>query len=282
MKTWLITGASRGFGLEIARAALENGDTVVATARKTDPIRDAFPGHDDRLRAIALDVTRPDAVDAAVEEAIAAFGRIDVLVNNAGYGQLGAFEEITREDVQRQFETNVTGVLDVTRAVLPSMRRQRGGHIITISSIAGISGGAGSSIYAATKHAVSGWSEALAEEVAPFGIKVTCVYPGRFRTDFLDRSSVRYGSVSIADYADLSARRTRSLDENNHLQAGDPVKFAKAIVALACDDAPPVWLAAGSEAYRAFVTRADALRRNAEDWKSITSSLDIDETAASE
>lgn len=281
MKTWLITGASRGFGLEIARAALENGDSVVATARKTDHIRDALPGHDDRLRTIALDVTQPDAVEAVVEEAIAAFGRIDVLVNNAGYGQLGAFEEITREDIQRQFETNVAGVFDVTRTVLPSMRRQRDGHVITISSIAGISGGAGSSIYAATKHAVSGWSEALAEEVAPFGIKVTCVYPGRFRTDFLDRSSVRYGSVSIADYADFSAERMRSLDENNHLQAGDPVKFARAIVELTRNDAPPTWLAAGSEAYRVFVAKADALRRNAEDWKSIASSLDVDETTAS-
>lgn len=282
MKTWLITGASRGFGLEIARAALETGDSVVATARKTAPILDALPGHEGRLHTLALDVTQPAAVDAAVQEAIAAFGRLDVLVNNAGYGQLGAFEEISRDDVQRQFETNVIGVFDVTRAVLPTMRRQRGGHVITISSIAGISGGAGSSIYSATKHAVGGWSEALANEVAPFGIKVTCVYPGRFRTDFLDRSSVRFGSIPIADYAEFSDRRMRSLDENNHLQAGDPIKFAKAIVALAHNDAPPVWLPAGSEAYRAFVAKADALRGNAEDWKSITFSLDVEEAASSD
>lgn len=162
------------------------------------------------------------------------------------------------------------------------MRRRRCGHVITISSIAGISGGAGSSIYNATKHAVGGWSEALAEEVAPFGIKVTCVYPGRFRTDFLDRSSVRYGSVRIADYADFSAQRMRSLDANNHLQAGDPVKFAEAIVALARNDAPPVWLAAGSEAYRVFVAKAEALRDSSEDWKSITCSLDVEGAASSD
>ena len=277
MQTWFITGASRGFGLEIARAALAAGNKVIATARERQHMIDALQGNHDRLCALTLDVTQPSSVDAAVREAIERFDRIDVLVNNAGYGQLGVFEEVSRDQLARQFDTNVYGVFDVTRAVLPTMRRQRSGIIITISSIAGISGGAGSSIYCASKHAVSGWSEALAEELAPFGIKVTCVYPGRFRTDFLDRSSVRYGDIPIADYANVSATRIKSLDANNHLQAGDPQKFALAIVELASNDEPPVWLAGGSEGYRVFMAKADALRDNAESWKDVSISLDVED-----
>ncbi|MDA0576141.1 oxidoreductase [Burkholderia gladioli] len=275
MKTWFITGASRGFGLEIARAALASGDQVAATARNRQHIIDAFEGDEERLCPLTLDVTQLASIDTAVQEAIARFGQIDVLVNNAGYGQLGAFEEISRAQLALQFETNVYGVFDVTRAVLPLMREQRSGHIITISSIAGISGGAGSSAYCATKHAVSGWSEALAEELTPFGIKVTCVYPGRFRTDFLDGSSVRYGDISITDYAEFSAARKASLDANNHLQAGDAQKFANAIIDLAAENEPPVWLAGGTEGYRVFVAKADALRSNAERWKEVSTSLDV-------
>lgn len=275
MQTWFITGASRGFGLEITRAALAAGNKVVATARDRQHIVDALQGDQDRLCALTLDVTQPASIEAAVREAVERFGRIDVLVNNAGYGQLGAFEEVSRDLLARQFDTNVFGVFDVTRAVLPIMRHRRSGHIITISSIAGMSGGAGSSVYCASKHAVSGWSEALADELAPFGIKVSCVYPGRFRTDFLDRSSVRYGDIPIADYAAFSAARMESLDANNHLQAGDPQKFALAMVDLASNEEPPVWLAGGSEGYRVFMTKADALRDNAERWKDVSTSLDV-------
>lgn len=276
MQTWFITGASRGFGLEIARAAQAAGHQVVATARDRQHVIDAMPGEDDRLCALTMDVTQPASIDTAVDEAVERFGRVDVLVNNAGYGQLGAFEEVSRNHISRQFDTNVFGVFDVTRAILPTMRRQRSGHIITISSIAGMSGGAGSSVYCASKHAVSGWSEALAEELAPFGIKVTCVYPGRFRTDFLDRSSVRYGDIPIAEYAEFSAARIRSLDANSHLQAGDPQKFALAVLDLASTNEPPVWLAGGSEGYRVFVAKADALRDNAEQWRNVSISLDVE------
>ncbi|MGF6545790.1 SDR family NAD(P)-dependent oxidoreductase [Paraburkholderia youngii] len=275
MKTWFITGASRGFGLGIAREALEAGDQVVATARQPGRILDALSGYGNRLLAIALDVADPSSPDVAVKQALDCFGRIDVLVNNAGYGQLGAFEEVAREDLIRQFETNVYGVFDVTRAILPTMRGQRSGHVITISSIAGISGGAGSSLYSATKHAVGGWSEALSQEVEPFGIKVTCVYPGRFRTDFLDASSVRYGSIPIDDYAELSASRKKALDDNNHLQAGDPSAFARAIFGLSRNEHAPIWLGAGSEAYRVFIKKSNALYRNAEEWKALTVSLDV-------
>ncbi|WP_307706954.1 SDR family NAD(P)-dependent oxidoreductase [Rhodopseudomonas sp. B29] len=205
----------------------------------------------------------------------ARFGRIDVLVNNAGYGQLGALEEISRDSVGSQFATNVFGVFDVTRAVLPVMRAQRSGHVITISSIAGMRGFEGSSIYCATKHAVSGWSEALKAELAPFGVKVTCVYPGRFRTDFLDRSSVRYGDFTLDDYAAASARRRQALDADNHRQIGDPAKFANAILALADAGDPPMWLPAGSDAHEVFAAKSAALADTIESWRSLIVSTDF-------
>jgi NAD(P)-dependent dehydrogenase (short-subunit alcohol dehydrogenase family) len=276
MKTWLITGANRGLGLEIARAALNSGDNVVATARNPGRISDALNGHADRLQTIALDVTDDATIDAAVRQAQERFGRIDVLVNNAGYGQLGAFEEISRVTLARQFATNVFGVFDVTRAVLPLMRAQRSGHVITISSIAGMEGFEGSSVYCSTKHAVSGWSEAFGREVAPFGIKVTCVYPGRFRTDFLDGSSVRYGEIGIDDYADFSASRRQALDADNHQQIGDPVEFATAILTLADKEEPPAWFAAGSDAYAVFTNKAKKLSENVEQWKELILSTDFE------
>lgn len=275
MKTWFITGATRGLGLEAAQAALAAGDQVVATGRRLNRITEALHADPARVLALELDVTDPESVHKAVAAAVERFGRIDVLVNNAGYGQLGAFEEIPRDMLSRQFATNVFGVFDVTRAVLPIMRAQRSGRIITVSSIAGMEGFEGSSVYCATKHAVSGWSEGLGREVAEFGIQVTCVYPGRFRTDFLDSSSVRYGEVPIDDYAAASARHKAALDADNHLQLGDPAKFGKVILELAKADKPPVWLAMGSDAYAVFVNKADALRKNAEEWKSITLSTDF-------
>lgn len=275
MKTWFITGASRGLGLEIARAALEAGDRVVATARSPSTISSALTGHDGRLRAITLDVTDPASVEGAVAQAAETFDGIDVLVNNAGYGQLGAFEEIGRDTLARQFATNVFGVFDVTRAILPIMRRQRSGHILTISSIAGIEGFEGSSVYCATKHAVSGWSEGLAKEVARFGIAVTCIYPGRFRTDFLDGSSVRHGEIEIDDYKESSAHHRAALDADNHRQVGDPVRFAEVILTLAASRNPPLWLGTGSDAYAVLTRKAEALRTNAEEWKALTLSTDF-------
>ncbi|MFA5123630.1 oxidoreductase [Zavarzinia sp.] len=274
MKTWFITGANRGLGLALARAALDAGDSVAATARDTAPLA-TLGTYGDRLLPLVLDVTDGAAIDAAVEAARQRFGRIDVLVNNAGYGQLGIFEEIEKGTLDRQFATNVFGVFDVTRAVLPLMRAQRAGHVITISSIAGIEGFEGSSVYCATKHAVSGWSEALGREVARFGIAVTCIYPGRFRTDFLDASSVRYGEIPIPDYAEASARHRAMLDANNHLQIGDPAKFADAVLALVAAAAPPAWFAAGSDAYAVFTRKAEALSRNADAWKTLTLSTDF-------
>jgi NAD(P)-dependent dehydrogenase (short-subunit alcohol dehydrogenase family) len=274
MKTWLITGSNRGIGLEIARAALEAGDEVIAASRKPDHVKSSLRSYGERLHAIGLDVTSSSVEGALVEE-LARFDRVDVLVNNAGYGQLGAFEEITPHSVAQQFATNVFGVFAVTRAVLPLMRAARNGHIITISSIAGIEGFPGSSIYCATKHAVSGWSEALSNELAPLGINVTCVYPGRFRTDFLDASSVRHGDITLADYSTASLLRREALDNDNHRQLGDPIKLAAAIVEIVESQHPPIRFAAGSDAYACFLRVADRISISAEATKELSLGTDF-------
>lgn len=188
------TGAGRGIGAQIAKAALAVGDRVVATGRNAAHMQQMYGGYGDKALGLALDATREQDAIAAVEVAQSRFGGIDVLVNNAGYGQLGLFEEITGEDVERQFQTNVFGMMHVTRAVLPVMRRQRRGHVLNLSSIGGLAGFDGASIYCASKFAVEGFSESLAPEVASFGIRVTIVEPGFFRTDFLDKKSIQYGS----------------------------------------------------------------------------------------
>ncbi|MEX1827477.1 oxidoreductase [Luteibacter sp. CQ10] len=275
MKTWFITGASRGLGLEIARSALDAGDNVVATARKPEPLERLLDGHGDRIARVAMDVTSEASIDAAVTAALERFGRIDVLVNNAGFGQLGAFEELSTERIRAQFETNVFGVFNVTRAVLPIMRAQRSGHVLTISSTAGIIGFQGSSMYCATKFAVSGWSESLSQELAPFGIKATCVHPGPFRTDFLDSTSVFYGDLEIDDYREFSRARREALDKANHNQDGDPVKFGEAVVDLVAAANPPVRWVAGSNAFETVLGRADDLRDNALEWRELSTSTDI-------
>ncbi|MBM9503025.1 oxidoreductase [Actinacidiphila acididurans] len=274
-KIWFITGANRGFGYEIARAALESGDTVVATARRPAQAQAALNAHSERVLALPLDVTDPASIDAAVAAATDRFGRIDVLVNNAGYGQLGYFEEQSPESIERQFATNVFGVFNVSRAVLPVMRAQRSGHVINISSLSGIIGIAGSPIYGATKFAVTGWSEGLGREVAPFGIHVTCVHPGMFRTDFLDPSSVSHGDVEIDDYASFRTQQHAYLEASNHTQLGDPARFGPAIVRLAALETPPERWASGSDALASFAQRAEELTGSAAEWENLSRSTDI-------
>ncbi|MCO8310954.1 oxidoreductase [Pseudomonas mandelii] len=275
MRTWFITGASRGLGREIARAALKGGDQVVATARNPEWIKSGLPGFGDRLLALALDVTNQDAIEAAVDKAVKHFGRIDVLINNAGYGQLGAFEELSVSAIEKQFATNLFGVFAVTRAVLPVMRSQRAGHILTVSSTAGIIGFDGASIYCATKFALEGWSESLSLELAQFGIRTTVVEPGGFRTDFLDSSSVAYSDISIPDYAAYSSKRKDALDEYNHNQGGDPVKFGKTITILVATQEPPVRFAVGSDAYGVVSNKANILRAEANRWRGLSITTDI-------
>lgn len=247
-KVWFITGAGRGIGAEIARSALGAGHRVVATGRNVRDLEASFAGHGERVLCLPLDVARePQSVDA-VARAVDRFGRIDVLVNNAGYGQLGLFEEVASTAIDEQFQTNVFGLMHVTRAALPHMRSQRSGHIVNLASIGGFMGFESSSIYCATKFAVEGFSESLALEVARFGIHVTVVEPGFFRTDFLDATSVRYGDTRIADYDDPQGAARVDYEAYNHRQPGDPVKLGRALVQIAAMAKPPLRFAAGSDA----------------------------------
>lgn len=275
MRTWFVSGANRGLGLEIARAALEAGDQVVATARRPEQITERLEGFGDRLLPVALDVTDRLMIAQSVEAAKSRFGRIDILVNNAGYGQLGAFELVSEDAIERQFATNVFGVFAVTRAILPIMRAQRSGHVITIASIAGLIGFDGASIYCASKFALEGWSESLSLELAQFGIRTTVVEPGVFRTDFLDQSSVAHGDLEIADYTDYTAKRRAGLDKVNHQQAGNPAKLGSALVALAASANPPVRFGVGSDAYETIVNRASKHREEADLWRDLTRSTDF-------
>lgn len=274
MKTWFITGASRGFGLRIAKLALEQGDNVVATARRADAVTEAL-GNRERLLAMPLDVTDEAQANAAVTAAVEAFGSIDVLLNNAGFGLLGAVEEASTEDVERVFRTNVFGLLNVTRAALPTMRAQRSGRILNISSIGGYRGAAGFGVYSSTKFAVEGLSEALHAELAPLGIQVTVVEPGYFRTDFLDATSLTVSGREIADYAETAGRVRRVAADLNHGQPGDPDKLAQVIVDFADAANPPVRLPLGSDTVAAIEAKHAADAEIVAKWRAISVSTDF-------
>jgi NAD(P)-dependent dehydrogenase (short-subunit alcohol dehydrogenase family) len=254
MKTWFITGASRGFGLRVAREALARGDNVVATARNAAAIAAAL-GEQSNLLAVALDVTDERQAHAAVAAAVARFGRIDVLLNNAGYGLLGAVEEASADDVERIYRTNVFGLLAVTRAVLPHMRARRSGRILNISSIGGYRAAAGFGVYCSTKFAVEGLSEALHAELAPLGIHVTVVEPGYFRTDFLDASSLSVSPAGIADYNGTAGAVRGLAADLNHGQPGDPERLARVLVDFAGVPNPPVRLPLGSDTVAAIAAK---------------------------
>ena len=246
-KVWLVTGAGRGMGTDIARAALAAGHAVVATGRNPDRVTAALGAHEDLL-AVSLDVTAPASVSVAVDAAVDRFGRIDVLVNNAGNFYAGFFEEVTSEDFRAQIETNLFGPLNVTRAVLPVMRAQRAGLVVTMSSTAGITGGEFTSAYAASKFALEGWSESLTPEVAPFGIRTMLVEPGFFRTELLTEDSTRYPEPSIDDYAERTRQTVTAWRGMNGQQGGDPAKLARALVQLTDQDTPPLRWATGTVA----------------------------------
>lgn len=247
MKVWFITGASRGFGALMTKEALAAGDAVVATARNPKTVIDAIGDHPNLL-ATALDVTDERQAQEAAAAAVQRFGRIDILVNNAGYGLLGAVEEATTEEIEKIYATNVFGLLKVTRAVLPHMRRQRAGHILNFSSIGGYAGYPGWGVYGSTKFAVEGLSESLATEIGPFGIMVTIVEPGFFRTDFLADNSLSISPASIPDYIGTPAGNMRDFAASaNHAQPGDPAKFASGIVTLVNAENPPLRMPFGSD-----------------------------------
>jgi NAD(P)-dependent dehydrogenase (short-subunit alcohol dehydrogenase family) len=277
-QVWLITGAGRGLGVDLAKAALAAGHAVVATARRADSIAKALGEHDELL-AVALDVTDPAAANAAVAATVERFGRLDVLVNNAGSFQAGFFEEITPEAFRSQIETTLFGPVNVTRAVLPQLRAQRSGLVVTISSTAGIAaGGEFLTAYAASKFGVEGFIEGLAPEVAPFGIRTLLVEPGFFRTELLSPQSTQYAPPSIEDYADRTAPTVAAWQSMDGQQGGDPAKLAAALMKLAALENIPERFAAGAAAVETFETKAHTLRAQANAHRELSSSLAHDNT----
>jgi len=277
-KVWFITGASRGMGVDIAQAALAAGHAVVGTGRDPDAVAKAV-GESDDLLVVKLDVTSRADAEAAVRAAVNRLGRIDVLVNNAGNFFAGYFEELTPEQINRQLGTLLMGPMNVTRAVLPVMRKQRSGHVISISSTAGLVGFAFCSAYAAAKFGVEGWMESLQQEVAPFGIATTIVNPGFFRTELLEPASVTYAEPSIEDYADRTAEQLKWWQAQSGKQGGDPAKLARALVAIASEEPPPRRFIAGADAIALAEQHVADLQAQIDAYRELSTSLTLDEPA---
>jgi NAD(P)-dependent dehydrogenase (short-subunit alcohol dehydrogenase family) len=273
---WFVTGAGRGMGVDIAKAALAAGHAVVATGRNPEKVTSVLGAHND-LIVVALDVTDAASAGAAVRAGVGRFGRIDVLVNNAGNFNAGFFEELTPDEFRAQIETTLFGPVNVTRATLPVMRGQRSGLIVTISSTAGIVGGEFLTAYAASKFGVEGWMESLAPEVAPFGIRTMLVEPGFFRTELLTPESTKYAESSIADYAERTDQTVTAWKSMNGQQGGDPAKLADALVRLAAQDEPPLRFPAGADAVTTFENRAKLLLEQADANRELSSNLAHDD-----
>ena len=278
-RIWLITGASRGIGARIAEAALAQGDAVVATSRSADSVTERL-GSSDALLPLALDVTDEAQARHAVGAALERFGRIDVLVNNAGYGLLGAVEEATADEVRRLYETNVFGLLNVTRAVLPSMRSRRAGHVINISSLGGVQSAAGFGVYCSTKFAVEGLTEALHAELAPLGIHATVVEPGYFRTEFLDTASLSVSPLVLEDYAESAGAVREAARRINLNQPGDPVRLAQAVMQLVASPRPPLRLPLGSDTLQTIADKHAFVEKETAAWRDLAASTDFPVQAA--
>ncbi len=276
---WFITGSSSGLGRALAQTVLQRGGRAVLTARSPDALADLAAEHGDRVLTLSLDVTNTASVEHAVAEAQARFGHIDVLVNSAGYGYLAAIEEGEDAAIRAQFETNVFGLLAVTRRVLPGMRARHSGHIVNLSSLGGLVAFPATGYYHATKFAVEALSESLALEVAPLGIKVLIVEPGAFRTDWAGRSMIESPTV-IADYAETAGKRRQATRASSGAQPGDPARAAAAIIAAVEAEQPPLRLLLGAPALKIARERLDALRANFDAWSELTLSADFPKQAA--
>jgi NAD(P)-dependent dehydrogenase (short-subunit alcohol dehydrogenase family) len=277
-KVWLITGCSTGFGRELSKAVIANGDKVAVTARKIDDVKDIVEGNDTNAISLTLDVTKQADIDAAVKATIDKFGRIDVLVNNAGIGYFGAVEESEDEQVRRMFDINVFGLGNMIKAVLPTMRAQKSGHVVNISSIGGLRSFPAVGYYNATKYAVDGLSEALAKEVAPLGIKVTIICPSGFRTDWAGRSADN-SSIVIDDYATTAEANKNNIRGISGNQPGDPVKAALAIIKAVETENPPLRLLLGEAAYKGANMKLEELKNDFETWKDTSIGADFPKEA---
>lgn len=276
-KVWLITGSSTGFGRSLTEAVLQHGDRVIATARKPEQLDDLVQQYPQTIKAIRLDVTDPQNVREAVNTAVEIFDRIDVLVNNAGYGLIGALEEVSEEQIQRNFATNLFGAIHTMRAVLPILRQQGSGHIVNMSAIAGFTNELGFSIYGGAKFALEGVSEAVRGEVAPFGIKVTIVEPGPFRTDFIGRSLDR-ATHQIEEYQATVGKFLQFLNTIEGKQPGDPIRAARAIIQVVESDHPPLRLVLGKYAYSKFRQKIQSLTQELDAWEALAINTDFEDT----
>jgi NAD(P)-dependent dehydrogenase (short-subunit alcohol dehydrogenase family) len=275
-KIWFITGAGRGMGVEFAKAALAAGKAVVATGRNPGAVIDAV-GESDELLVVKLDVTSRQDAEAAVRAAVDRFGHIDVLVNNAASFEAGYFEELAPEQIERQLTVSLIGPMNVTRAVLPVMRKQRSGHIVTISSLAGLVGFEYNTAYAASKFGVDGWMESLAPEVEPFGIHTTVVNPGFFRTELLTKESTNYAPASIEDYAERNAAMRELYESMDGKQPGDPAKLAQALLTIVDREQPPFRFIAGADAIAQAEAKLAERQQQIDAYRDLSTSLALDE-----
>ena len=277
-RSWFITGASTGFGRLLAEELLKRGERVAATARDRAKVQDLETKYPETARAFALDVTKPAEIEIAVRQAIAAFGHIDVLVNNAGYGVNGAIEEVSEDEFEPMFQTNIYGLIRTTRAFLPHFRQRRSGHIFNFSSIGGLIGGAGWGFYNTTKFAVEGFSEALAAEMKPLGVHVTVIEPGPFRTDFLGRSG-KLAQCELPEYAETAGKARVYLRTQSGKQPGDPQKAVEALIAVADSPEPPVHLILGKIALSRFREKLSTWQKEIAAWESVTAGADFPENS---
>ena len=273
-KVWFITGCSTGFGRELAKQVLELGHKAVVASRKTDDVADIVTDYPDTSIAVKLDVTNSDEIKSSVEEAIKKFGQIDVLVNNAGIGYFGAIEESEDNEVRRMFEINFWGLANMTKAVLPLMRKQRSGNIVNIASIGGLVGFPAVGYYKATKFAVDGFSDALSKETAPLGIKVTVVCPSGFRTDWAGRSA-NNSKIVIDDYKTTAETNKNTIRGYSGKQPGDPVRAAKAIIDAVESENPPLHLLLGAAALKGARNKLEVLKKDFDTWEDTTTGADF-------
>jgi NAD(P)-dependent dehydrogenase (short-subunit alcohol dehydrogenase family) len=275
-KVWFITGCSTGFGRELAKEVLTAGYKAVVTSRKISDVEDLVAAYPENALALTLDVTKEDEIKAAVEKALQHFGQIDVLVNNAGIGYFGAIEESEEEEVRRMFEINFWGLANVTKVVLPGMRKQRSGHIINIASIGGLVGFPAVGFYNATKFAVDGYSDSLSKELAPLGIKVTVVCPSGFRTDWAGRSA-NNSKIVIDDYKETAAVNLNNIRGYSGKQPGDPERAVKAIVKAVETENPPLHLLLGKAALKGARNKLEILKKDFDAWADVTEGADFPE-----